>query len=438
MPVDKNLFLHDTAIVAIMKNEAPYIKEWLDYHLLAGVDHFYIYDNDSPDNQKEILQPYIERGFVTYIFYPGRARQYEAYNEATRRFRFFCRYIAFIDGDEFIFPKNDLSIPEVTDKILSEINFASALAMNIHEFGSNFQDKADFNRGVLERFTRRASDDWAPLLPDGVPGGTARTKAITNPRKINYFWHPHFAIYHRDCVPVNELGKPTDGACSSPVSTKFIVLNHYKMKSKEEYFTKMKRGMADNVINLYEEKDFSHENMTNDVEDTGILKYRDERKKIFMPDGKIDSLAESKKPDYEKIFDALTKNLLRTNSVSPEFFIGKAETFLTCRALAAHLRDEKIIDEETGNFLEETALKAVHKAMVTKVLISDFKLLLDELPLIISRPYPIIDEICESLINMISQFVNTLRGYDKESWKEFVTLKHSESMIRAFVEIRRK
>ena len=33
MGVSKNLFLYDLAVVAIMKNEAPYVKEWLDYHL---------------------------------------------------------------------------------------------------------------------------------------------------------------------------------------------------------------------------------------------------------------------------------------------------------------------------------------------------------------------------------------------------------------------
>ena len=60
MAVDKDLFLYDLAVVAIMKNAGPYIKEWLDYHLLAGVEHFFIYDNDSLDNMKEVLQPYIE------------------------------------------------------------------------------------------------------------------------------------------------------------------------------------------------------------------------------------------------------------------------------------------------------------------------------------------------------------------------------------------
>ena len=50
MSVDKNLFLYDLAFVSIMKDEGSYIKEWLDYHLLAGVNHFFIYDNESEDN----------------------------------------------------------------------------------------------------------------------------------------------------------------------------------------------------------------------------------------------------------------------------------------------------------------------------------------------------------------------------------------------------
>ena len=95
MVADKDLFLHDLAIVAIMKNEAPYVKEWLDYHLLAGVNHFFIYDNQDDDEQKKILEPYISAGLVTHIPYPGKARQYEAYNDAVQNYRFFCRYMLF-------------------------------------------------------------------------------------------------------------------------------------------------------------------------------------------------------------------------------------------------------------------------------------------------------------------------------------------------------
>ena len=105
--VDKNLFLHDLAVVAILKNEGPYLKEWLDYHLLAGVDHFYLYDNESPDNQAEVVKPYVEAGLVDYIPCPGKVMQMFAYNDAVKKFKFFNRYIAFIDGDEFVYPKVD-------------------------------------------------------------------------------------------------------------------------------------------------------------------------------------------------------------------------------------------------------------------------------------------------------------------------------------------
>jgi len=105
--VDKNLFLHDLAVVAILKNEGHYLKEWLDYHLAAGVEHFYLYDNDSPDNQAEVAAPYVKAGLVDYIYAPGKAMQMQTYNDAVKRFKFQSRYMAFIDGDEFIYPKVD-------------------------------------------------------------------------------------------------------------------------------------------------------------------------------------------------------------------------------------------------------------------------------------------------------------------------------------------
>ena len=68
--VDKNLFLYDLAVTAILKDEGHYLKEWLDYHLLAGVDHFYLYNNDSTDNQAEVAAPYVKAGLVDYFFLP--------------------------------------------------------------------------------------------------------------------------------------------------------------------------------------------------------------------------------------------------------------------------------------------------------------------------------------------------------------------------------
>ena len=136
--MEKNLFLYDLAVAAILKNEGHYLKEWLDYHLLAGVNHFYLYDNDSTDDSAEIIKPYMEAGLVDYFFMPGKVMQLVAYNDAVKKFKFQCRYMAFIDLDEFIFPRKRQSISEIVDEIL----YLEILGDLYHEKGTRFFGRA--------------------------------------------------------------------------------------------------------------------------------------------------------------------------------------------------------------------------------------------------------------------------------------------------------
>lgn len=39
------------SIAAILKNEQPYILEWLAYHMVLGIEDFYIADNISSDGR---------------------------------------------------------------------------------------------------------------------------------------------------------------------------------------------------------------------------------------------------------------------------------------------------------------------------------------------------------------------------------------------------
>lgn len=39
--------MYKFSIASIIKNESPYILEWIAYHLSIGVEHFYIADNCS-------------------------------------------------------------------------------------------------------------------------------------------------------------------------------------------------------------------------------------------------------------------------------------------------------------------------------------------------------------------------------------------------------
>ena len=53
-------------VIAIFKNETTNLKEWVDHYLWQGASHLYMCDNDSTDNPLDILQPYIDKGLITY------------------------------------------------------------------------------------------------------------------------------------------------------------------------------------------------------------------------------------------------------------------------------------------------------------------------------------------------------------------------------------
>ena len=64
---DKRKLKYRVSLCLIFKNEAPFLKEWLDYHLTVGVEHFYLYNNSSDDDFKRVLEPYIKKGTVALI-----------------------------------------------------------------------------------------------------------------------------------------------------------------------------------------------------------------------------------------------------------------------------------------------------------------------------------------------------------------------------------
>lgn len=58
---------YNFSVCAIFSNETRYLKEWIEYHELIGVDHFYLYKNGEDSSAKEILKPFIKKGTVTLI-----------------------------------------------------------------------------------------------------------------------------------------------------------------------------------------------------------------------------------------------------------------------------------------------------------------------------------------------------------------------------------
>lgn len=52
----------------------------------------------------DLIQPFIDEGFVIVTKISGQKQQLNANNDAIKRFGKYCKYMAFIDLDEMIMP----------------------------------------------------------------------------------------------------------------------------------------------------------------------------------------------------------------------------------------------------------------------------------------------------------------------------------------------
>ena len=238
---------HYLAICAIAKNEGAYFEEWIEWHRKLGVEKFYIYDNESSDNTKEILVPYVESGIVEYTFWTGVKQQLSTYDDCLDKHRLDARWIAVIDLDEFIVPIKDKTILE----FLKRFEGFSAVEINWLVYGSSgIQTKESGN--VMERF--KCHSEPHHYLNRHI-------KSIINPRRIFSFIGCHEAA--------RISGRAADSH-GMPIKKNFrerepqqdiIRINHYAVKSHEEFLGKRARGRARTVglrnMDYFEEYDLN-------------------------------------------------------------------------------------------------------------------------------------------------------------------------------------
>lgn len=218
------------AVCAIAKNEEESFKEWIDWHRSIGVEKFYIYDNESTDSTKDVLRPYIEEGVVEYHYFPGVKKQLEAYDDCFSRHRLGTRWIAFIDLDEFIVPLKDKTLPD----FLRRFEDYSAVEINWLIYGSGGQ-KEKMPGGVMERFKSHS-----------LPGHylNRHVKSIVNPRKVCNMIGAHEAARITGKTVDSHGNVVKDNFKHREPVQDVIRINHYAVKSFEEFVEKQSRGRA--------------------------------------------------------------------------------------------------------------------------------------------------------------------------------------------------
>ena len=231
-----SVFDDELSIVCIAKNEGDYIQEWVVYHLLAGVDRIYIYDNGSTDDLRALLNTYIKAGKVIYTFLPGKAAQLVAYRDAIKRFKNKTKYMAFIDCDEFLISEDhNIPLKEAIRKIFKLNGKAGGIAVNWRMYGSSGHITKPKGL-VTENFQYRG---------DGNSKGSECIKTIANPRFIKEFKHVHYPRYFWGFNNIDEKGNIVLDWRNPCEKTSKIRINHYFTKSKEEWIIRRQRGKAD-------------------------------------------------------------------------------------------------------------------------------------------------------------------------------------------------
>lgn len=106
-------------LVAIAKDEAPYISDWVFHHLWFGFDSIHVFLNRTSDATAEILDNIrkqhsnVTYEYVDWVDWVGDKKVSQRMQEisysvalADARTRSLCDYLMFLDIDEFWLPKN--------------------------------------------------------------------------------------------------------------------------------------------------------------------------------------------------------------------------------------------------------------------------------------------------------------------------------------------
>lgn len=240
----------------IVRDEAPYLAEWLSHYLTLGFDRILVYDNGSVDNSAAIvaacarLQRKIH--LMAWPSQPGRVPQISAYTHALAHAD--TTWIAYFDADELLVLNGLDSVGEFLARYGED---TGAIAINWRMFGSN-GEKLYRDAPQASRFRLSGANDMI--------------KSIVRVSHVDAI-HVHGARlkrggYYNDRVEPIELH---DLSHAPYISYQCAQLNHYVLRSAEEFHDKRARGCAARVPgdNNYPKRDddFWNRNERNNRQD---------------------------------------------------------------------------------------------------------------------------------------------------------------------------
>ncbi len=253
-----------------MKNEYRYILEWVAYHRRLAFDQIIVYSNDSNDGSLDLLDVLAQNRIVIHrrqSTHNQMSPQHAAYNDCIARSE--TEWIRFLDADEFLVLNADATVKEFVARFDETV---SAIAINWRLFGSSGHLNYN-NAPVIEKFTRGAVKDHSL---------NRHFKSIVRAGRVEFMAVHNAKLREGDYVHSN--GAPIqfeNAGRSQTVETEIAQVNHYCVKSKEEFDWKKLRGVADRVLDdpkrftTRDSANFFDFHDRNEVEELALYEMRD-------------------------------------------------------------------------------------------------------------------------------------------------------------------
>jgi hypothetical protein len=283
---------HGTLVaVSTMKDEAPYVLEWVAHHLAVGFTDVLVYTNDCTDDTDTLLKHlesldiglHHRENVVPEGIKPQPAMLRRASDEP---FLHAADWILILDADEFLC----INHPSGTlDGMVGALNAMEAQAMVLtwRIFGS--AGIRDWSAApVTDQFTRAAPEFWNK-------GWGTKTLYRPDPKHLRPGVHrPMIKQQFRDTdypdsvLWVNGSGRPLESwfklrgwrSIRRTVGYDWAQVNHYAVKSMDAYALRKLRGNVNLKANKYNTDYWSLQDR-NEVEDTRIARHRARRDEII-------------------------------------------------------------------------------------------------------------------------------------------------------------
>jgi len=231
--------MHKLTCIYWILNEARYLPEYLEFHLLQGVDHFIFWQDADTDNTPQVLAPYIDLGLVEYRTIPPEVTQRKNFwimAECIAEQRGKSEWIHFHAIDERLFCPDGRSLPQaLVDYERPEIAGIATNWTQLHSGGAQQR----LPGLLMENYTLGQAQD-----------PQHHVKTMVRPHLVNT--HPIDTPHNFSPVPgthiVNEKFEAVVGPFNHGQYTMDVFWNfHYATMSQEEYEQKMNKGVLDGV-----------------------------------------------------------------------------------------------------------------------------------------------------------------------------------------------